>query len=234
MAKADDATMELWDHLDELRVRLLKAVIALIVTTAASFVFARRFIEILSQPIGGLDHLQAIEVTESIGVFMRVSLLGGVILAMPVIVYQLLMFVLPGLTSSERKWIYLAVPLASLLFLGGVVFSYFIMLPSAVPFLVDFLGIQATIRISNYINFVTNLMFWIGVSFEMPLLMFLLAKLKIVTAGMLFRQWRVALVIIAVLAAIVTPTVDPVNMGLLMLPLFGLYLLSILLALLAR
>jgi len=234
MNQAENATMELWDHLNELRGRLLKAVLALIVTTAVSFVVARDFIEILARPIGGMENLQAIEVTESIAVFMRVSLLGGVILAMPVIVYQLLMFILPGLTKSEKKYIYLAVPMASLLFLGGVLFTYAVMLPTAVPFLVDFLGIQATIRISNYINFVTNMMFWIGLTFEMPLLVFILAKLKIVTAGMLFRQWRLALVIIAIIAAIATPTVDPVSMGLLMLPLIGLYLLSILLALLAK
>ncbi len=90
------------------------------------------------------------------------------------------------------------------------------------------------VRLSNYVDFVTNLMFWIGLSFEAPLVMFILAKFHIVNARMLARQWRVAIVIIAVIAAMVTPTVDPVNMGLLMLPLFILYLLSVLLAMLAR
>lgn len=234
MTDLEEPKMELMEHLDELRRRLLVALLGLVVTTFASFALAQKFIELLTIPIGGLQNLQAIEVTENIGVFMRVSLLGGVILAMPIIVYELLSFIIPGLKPGEKKWIYLAVPFASLLFLAGVLFSYFVMLPSAVKFLISFLGVKANIRLSNYINFVTNLMFWIGVSFETPLLMFILAKLKIINARMLARQWRIAIVVIAILAAVVTPTVDPVNMGLLMIPLFILYLLSILLAALAR
>lgn len=230
----EEFQMDLFEHLNELRKRLFIALLALVVTTGISAAFAKQFIALLAQPIGGLGKVQAIEVTESISVFMRVALLSGVILAMPVIVYELLAFILPGLKPGEKKWIYLAVPFASLLFLSGVLFAYFVMLPSAVPFLVDFLGIEANVRISNYINFVTNLMFWIGISFETPLLMFILAKLHIVNAGMLSRHWRIAVVVIAILAAVVTPTVDPVNMSLLMLPLFILYLLSIFLAWLAR
>ncbi len=230
----NDFQMDLFEHLGELRNRLFKALIGLVITTVASFALADRFLKLLAIPIGGLQKLQAIEVTESIGVFMRVALLSGVILAMPVIVYQLLSFILPGLHPNEKKWVYIAVPFASLLFLGGVLFSYFVMLPAAVPFLTSFLGISANIRISNYINFVTNLMFWIGVSFETPLLVFVLAKMHIVNGKMLAKQWRIAIVVIAVIAAVVTPTVDPVNMGLLMVPLFVLYLLSVLLAFMAK
>ncbi|MCL4560612.1 MAG: twin-arginine translocase subunit TatC [Chloroflexi bacterium] len=234
MAQPEDGKMELFDHLNELRARLLKSVLAIIVTTAASATLAQRIIELLARPIGGIQNLQAIEVTENISVFMRVSLLGGVTLAMPVIVYQLLAFIMPGLKTGEKKWVYIAVPMASLLFLAGVLFAYFVMLPSAVTFLISFLGVAANIRLSNYMGFVTNLMFWIGLSFETPLLVFFLAKLKIVTAKTLLRQWRVAIVVIAVIAAVATPTVDPVNMGLLMAPLFVLYLLSVLMAFLAR
>jgi len=236
MSVQNENAMTIWDHLGELRKRLFVALIALAISTVACLSFAQQFIQLLARPIGGLENLQAIEVTENISVFMRVSLLAGLILAMPVIVYELLMFVLPGLTSSEKKWIYLAVPIASILFLCGVLFSYFVMLPTAVPFLVGDIipGVISKPRISNYVNFITNLMFWIGVSFEAPLLVFILAKFKIVTAKSLLRQWRIAVVIIAVLAAMVTPTVDPVNMGLLMVPLFILYLLSVLMAFLAQ
>jgi sec-independent protein translocase protein TatC len=233
-SESNEFQMDLFEHLNELRSRLFKALIGLVVTTIASFALADRFLQLLARPIGGLQKLQAIEVTESIGVFMRVALLSGVILAMPIIVYQLLSFIMPGLHPNEKKWLYLSVPFASLLFLSGVVFSYLVMLPAAVPFLTSFLGINANIRISNYINFVTNLMFWIGVSFETPLLVFVLAKMHIVNGKMLAKQWRIALVVIAVIAAMVTPTVDPVNMGLLMAPLFVLYLLSVLLAFLAK
>jgi Sec-independent protein secretion pathway component TatC len=117
-----------------------------------------------------------------------------------------------------------------LMFLAGVFFTYKVMLPTAIPFLISFLGVTTTPRISNYIQFVTTLMFWVGVSFETPLVIFLLAKLRLITAGALIRQWRIAIVVIAVLAAVITPTGDPINMALLMAPLLALYLISILLA----
>jgi sec-independent protein translocase protein TatC len=230
----DETDMTIWEHLNELRRRLFAAVIALVITTAISFLAANYFIEVLTEPVGGLAHLQAITVTENVGVFMRVALLGGVILGMPVIVYELLLYILPGLTSKEKKWIYVAVPFASLLFLAGVMFSFYIMLPRAIPFLLGFLNVPTTPRISDYIDFITNLMFWIGVSFETPLIIFVLAKFKVVSASQLIKGWRFAVVIIAVIAAVVTPTVDPVNMSLLMVPLMGLYGLSIILAWFAR
>jgi sec-independent protein translocase protein TatC len=231
---SDFKELTIWEHLDELRGRLFKMLIALAVTSALSFAFAQTFINFLLEPIGGADMVQSIEVTENISVFMKVSLLSGVVLAMPIIIYQLLSYILPGLLPNEKKWIYLAVPAATLLFLTGIFFSFYIMLPAALPFMTGFLGIKTVPRPANYISFITNLMFWIGVSFETPLLMFILAKFKVVNAKMLAKQWRFAVVGIAVLAAIVTPTVDPINMSLLMVPLFILYLLSIFLAWLAR
>jgi sec-independent protein translocase protein TatC len=122
---------------------------------------------------------------------------------------------------------------ASILFLGGVSFAWFVMIPAAVPFLVNFLGITTHVRPMNYFDFITTLMFWIGICFEMPLVVMLLAKLKFITARQLAQGWRYAVVGIAIVAALVTPTVDPVNMSLVMLPLLGLYLISILLAVLA-
>jgi sec-independent protein translocase protein TatC len=231
----EEKEMTIWEHLGELRNRLFIALIALLVTTLISFIFADRFIQVLAIPMpGGLQSLLAIEVTENISVFMKVSLLSGFILALPFILYELLAYVLPGLTDSERRWVLISIPLASVFFLVGVAFCYFVMLPAAIPFLTGFLGVKTTPRLSSYIGFVTNMMFWIGISFELPLLVFILAKLKIVNAKMLLKQWRVAIVVIAVVAAIVTPTPDPVNMSLLMAPLFVLYMLSILFAFLAR
>jgi sec-independent protein translocase protein TatC len=216
-----------------LRKRLFIGLIAMVITTLASFAFAQRLIFILAQPVGGTQNLLSIEVTENMGVFMRVSLLSGFVIALPVIFYEVMAFVLPGLHASEKKWVFMMIPLATLLFVIGVLFAYFVMLPTALPFLINFLGIKTTPRLSSYFSFVTGLLFWIGISFETPLVVFFLAKLKLVTAKGLARQWRVAVVVIAVLAAVITPTPDPVNMGLLMLPLFGLYLLSLLLATLA-
>ncbi len=226
--------MSIWEHVNELRKRLFRAVIGLVLTTTISFSIASKLLEMLAVPIGGLDKLQSIEITENMGVFMKVSLLSGFIFALPYILYQLLAFILPGLKPGEKRWVIMAIPLATLLFVIGVAFSYFVMLPAAIPFLTNFLGIPTTPRLSNYFNFMTNLMFWIGVAFEAPLVVFVLAKLRLVSAKALLKQWRIAIVVIAVMAALITPTVDPVNMGLLMLPLFLIYLLSAIFAWLAR
>jgi sec-independent protein translocase protein TatC len=227
--------MSIWDHVGELRMRLLKGLGALVLTTAVSISFmAPRFIDWLAGPAGGLDSFIAIEVTETMGVYMRVSLLSGFIMALPLILYQVLAFIVPGLYDNEKKWLYLSIPIATLLFIAGVGFSYYVMLPAALPFLSGFLNITPAWRISKYIEFVTNLMFWIGIAFETPLLVFVLAKLKIVTPAMLLKQWRFAVVIIAIVAAMITPTVDPVNMALLMVPLFTIYMLSILFATFAK
>lgn len=223
-------SMPLLQHLNELRQRLFKAFLAVILATAASFAFAGQLINYLAQPIGGSKALVSIEVTENIAIFMRVALLGGIVFGMPFIVYQLLRFILPGLKTREKTWLLLIVPLASLLFVAGVAFTWFVMIPSAVPFLIHFLGITTHVRPLNYFEFITTLMFWIGICFELPLVIMFLARLKIVTAKQLLGGWRYAVVAIAIVAAAVTPTVDPVNMGLVMAPLTGLYLISIVLA----
>jgi sec-independent protein translocase protein TatC len=233
MKKKSDR-MTFWGHLEELRHHLLMAVLALAVSTVGSLFIADRFINLLAIPVGGLAKLQSIEVTENIAVFMRVALLSGVIIAMPVILYQLLAFVLPGLKPNEKRWLYLIIFFGTLLFAIGIAFAYFIMLPASVKFLIDFLAVETKPRISNYINFVTDLLFWMGVAFQTPLIIFALAKFRLVSAKTLVKKWREGIVIIAILAAVITPTVDPVNMALLMVPLIGLYWLSVLLAYLAR
>jgi len=232
---SDESTMmSIWEHVGELRRRLLWILVFLALGVLVNFGITQYVLDFLAVPVGGLQNLQSIEVTENIGVFMRVSLLGGFILAFPFIIYQIIAFVMPGLKGSERKWIYLSIPFAFIMFVAGVAFAYFIMLPAAVPFLIEFLGVKTTPRLSNYMNFVTNLMFWIGISFETPLLIFILAKLHLVTPRSLLKGWKIAVVISAVLAAFITPTVDPVNMALLMAPLMGLYFLSIILSLFAH
>ncbi|MFN3762018.1 MAG: twin-arginine translocase subunit TatC [Anaerolineae bacterium] len=220
----------LLEHIEELRQRLLKALVALAVGVVISALFTNQLLEWLARPVGGLEKLEAIEVTENLGVFMRVALLGGVLLAMPVIVYQVWRFVTPGLYPHEKRYVYLLAPAATLLFVAGAAFAYFVMLPTAVPALLGFAPIPTRPRPANYISFVTNLMFWVGISFEMPLFIFFLAKVGLVSPRDLLRNWRVAVFLIALLAALVTPTGDPINMGLVMIPLVVLYGLSVLLA----
>jgi sec-independent protein translocase protein TatC len=222
--------MTLLEHLVELRSRLVRASVALLIATAISFIFADRLVDIFTVPIGGREALEAIDVTENIGVFMRVSLIGGLVLAMPVIVYQFIRFVVPGLTREERRYLWIVVPSASILFLGGVAFAYFVMLPVAVPFLIGFLDIPTRPRPKTYFGFVSRLMFWIGASFEMPLILAFLARLGIITPQTLKQNRKYAIVLIAVVAAAITPTVDPVNMLLVMAPLMLLYELGVLLS----
>jgi sec-independent protein translocase protein TatC len=145
------------------------------------------------------------------------------------------MFLLPGLESDEKRYVIWGVPSATVLFLIGVAFAWFIMIPAAIGFLSAW---QPEIFIQQwqsreYIPFVTSLVFWVGISFETPLIIFILAKLGLVTPQFLIKQWRFAVVMIAIAAAMITPTVDPFNMGLVMLPLIALYGLSILLSYLA-
>ncbi len=230
----EQSQMSLLGHINELRKRLLVCVIALALTTIASFAFSQKIASYLAEPIGGLQAMSSIDVTENMSAFMKISLLSGVIMALPVIFYQILAFIMPGLNPNERTWIWMAMPSAILFFVAGVAFAYFVMLPAALPFLINFMGISTSPRPKTYFSFVTNLMFWVGVIFEMPLLMYILARLKIVSAKSLVKQWRIALVVSAIVAALITPTADPVNMGLMMLPLFVLYLISILFAVIAR
>ena len=224
----------LLEHIGALRKHLFRAVIALFITTGLRFVFATQILDFLAEPIGGIEKLQAIEVTESIGAFMRVSLLSGFALAFPYILFEVFTFVNPGLKKRERVLILMSLPFAAMLFIAGLAFAWFVMLPTALPFLLQFMDIITKPRPSNYIRFVTNLMFWIGIAFQFPLVIFVLASLGIVRAETLVRGWRIAIIGIAVLAAIVTPTVDPVNMGLVMLPMIILYFFSIFLAKIAQ
>ena len=220
-------------HLEELRKTLLWSLVGLIAGVVAVVFYVNPILNFLTQPIGGLQNLQAIEVTETMSVYMRVALLGGLIIALPWIIYQVLRFVGKGLLPAERKGIYLALPFAVLLFLAGVAFAFYIMLPASLGFFQEILDVTTSIRLKSYIGFTTNIMFWIGVSFQLPLVFFVLSKIGIVNSKMLLKGWRVAIVAIAILAAVITPTGDPINMLIFMLPLFVLYLLSILLSALA-
>jgi sec-independent protein translocase protein TatC len=223
-----DTLGALGEHVNALRKHVFRAVVVLAVTTALSFIFAQKLMALLAVPLGGTDRLQVIEPTEAIGVFMRVSLLSGLAFAMPWIVMELYLFVAPGLMPRSRLLLLAAIPAASILFLLGMAFTYFVMLPAAVPFLIDFMHFRAAWRPSAYFGLVTSLMFWIGIAFQMPLLIYALAAVGLISARQLARQWRIAIVAIAIIAAAVTPTVDPVNMALVMLPMLLLYGLSIL------
>ncbi|MCC7130345.1 MAG: twin-arginine translocase subunit TatC [Anaerolineae bacterium] len=233
--KAWEHPNELMVHVDALRKHLLRAVLVLGIMTALSFVFFQQILSFLAAPLeGGMESLVAIEVTEPVGTVMRVALLTGFALAFPYIAFEAFLFIAPGLDRKLRIYGLLAIPIATLFFFGGMIFAYYVLLPSAIPFLINFMGIQTIPRPSSYVRFVTAIMFWIGIAFEFPLIVFLLAKVGLVRARAMLNQWRLAVVIIAVAAAVITPTVDPINMALVMGPLIVLYFFSIFLAWLAQ
>jgi sec-independent protein translocase protein TatC len=223
------------EHLDALRKHIFRGLIALVITSAISIGFTRSILVFLARPLpGGIDTLRSITVTENFGTSFRVALLAGFAMAFPYIALELWMFVAPGLRRRARLWGLFSIPIATLFLVGGMAFSYFVLLPPALRFLTGFMGIETNPRPAEFYNFVTNLMFWIGIFFEFPLVIFLLAKVGLVRASQLARQWRIAIVVIAILAAVVTPTPDPANMSLVMAPMIVLYFLSIGLAFLAR
>jgi len=228
--KAVDNPNEILYHLNDLRKHIFRAIAFLAITTVFSFIFTSQIIDFLARPIGGIGELIAIDPTEPIGVFMRVALLSGFAIAFPYIALELWLFAAPGLSRNARIFGLIAIPIATLFFLGGMAFAYFVMLPTALPFLLNFMGLQTVPRPSSYLRFVTSVMFWLGIAFQFPLIIYVLAVLGFVNSRMLIQQWRIAIVIIAIAAAMITPTIDPVNMALVMGPMIILFFLSILLA----
>ncbi len=224
------------EHIEELRFRLFISAASVVIGLGVSVFFGNDIIDFLKKPAEARSEnfeLQFIEPFELFVTYFRVSLLGGLILGMPMIVYQGLRFVSPGLDASERRWLHATVAGTFLLFLGGVAFAYYIALPPALGFLLDFGGGEIAtpnIRVGSYVDFVTRLLFWTGVSFQTPLIVMYLARFGIVSARQLLRWWRFAIVGAFVVAAIVTPTIDPVTQSLVAGPIIVLYFLGIILA----
>jgi sec-independent protein translocase protein TatC len=225
---------EILGQLDDVRKHLLRSLLAVMITVGISFWYTDRLITYLALPMGGIQTLQAIEVTESIGVYMKVALMSGIALATPYLAFELWLFFAPGIMPRSKQLGLFSIPLALVFFLGGMAFAYYVMLPTALPFLINFLGIATRLRPASYFDFITSLMFWIGVAFEFPLVIFGISAMGFIQPRTLLKQWRLAVVLISVLAAVITPTVDPVNMAMVMAPMTALYFLSILFSWLAQ
>lgn len=233
--------MTLLEHLLELRRRVTWMAGAVALGMILFFIPAIgfRFIDALLEPARRSVpdfRPQFIEPMENIAVFFRVALLGGITVAMPVMVYHLLRFVTPALTRNEKRWMFPIVAGASAAFLGGIAFGYFIVLPFTLKFLLTFGNsyAQADWRIGNYIDFVTRMLLVLGLVFETPLVVMGLAKFRIVSARQLLHWWRYAIIAAFMLAAVVTPTIDPVTQTLVGGPIVLLYFVGIVLAWLVR
>jgi sec-independent protein translocase protein TatC len=221
--------MSLMEHLNELRVRLMWVVASLFIGTMLAFVFARPLLQFIRTPLDDSAMLIAIGPTDTIINVFKVSFMVGASLSMPVIVYHSIAFVMPGLYPNEKRNLLMALPAIMALFLGGMAFAFYVMLPVALAFLQGFLGdvIEQTWTFDKYVGFITRVTFWIGVSFETPVVLAFLARAGIVSGQQLLHFWRHAIVIIAIVAAIITPTIDPVNMTIVMVPLIVLYFFSV-------
>lgn len=217
-------------HLAELRTRLTWSAAVVLICTALAFAFHEDVLTLLMKPAEGFAGIPAqkpiyTELTEFIGVAIKVSLLAGLILSLPFILFQLAMFVSPGLTSSERRLVLALIPVCLLVFILGAAFGYRILFPPAVHFLLSFGSEVATpyIRIGNYANLMITLLFWMGIVFETPVVMFFLSKIGLVTPSFLGRNRRYAVVVAFILGAIITPTFDPINQTIVALPIIVLY-----------
>lgn len=223
----DEQGLSILGHLNELRVRLTWAFAGLALATIVSFVFTEQLLNILISPYG--EQLQTLSPTEGLQTYFRVALAAGITISMPWILYQLWRFIEPGLHSNEKRYVYVFVPSATLLFLLGAAFCWFVLLPSAILFLANFMPtiFSPEWTSQEYIGFATSFIVWVGIAFQIPLVIYFLARFGLLTSANLREHWRVAVVGIAIVAAAVTPSIDPVTMILTMIPLVLLYLLSI-------
>jgi sec-independent protein translocase protein TatC len=228
---SNDKRATVLGHLRELRTRLIRSVLAVAAASLIAFIFYDWIFYFLILPAEGIN-LVYIEMTEMIGTIMRVCLVSGIALAMPYLVYQGIMFISPALSSKEKKYIYLILPWIALMFIAGVLFGYFILVPPATKFLITFGSDIATpqIKIGNYISIVTRLLLAIGLVFEMPVVTTFLSRLGIIKPKWLSDRRKMAVIFAFILAALITPTFDPINQSLVAVPLILLYELSILLA----
>ncbi len=231
--------MALIDHVREIRDRVFRCAIAMAIGSAIGFAISTPVLKILIQPYAATGEMEKIIVnspTEALTNIFSVSLMVAAMLALPYILFQFLAFIMPGLYDHEKRSIYFGLPFGFVLFVIGVAFAWFVMVPNGLAFLKG-LGAEvftAMWKADEYIPFVTGLLFWLGVAFEMPLIMYLLARANVITGRLLMKNWRYAIIIIAIISAVITPTPDPINMGLVMAPLLVLYGISIVLAFLAR
>ncbi|MDX1468424.1 MAG: twin-arginine translocase subunit TatC [Acidimicrobiia bacterium] len=222
----EEQRSSLLSHLEELRWRVFKMFIAVIVGAIAAFVFTDQLRDILQAPFESAApgfRLQALTVTEEWGVLMRVALFGGVILASPVVLYQVWAFVHPALTKKEKKW---AIPIVSalvILFIGGVLFGYTV-LPKGLDFLLGvFDEVDNNLRIGDYYSFTLRFLLAFGLAFLYPVFLFAAGAAGIVSSEQLARGRRWAVLAVVVAAALITPTGDVLNLMILAVPLYLMY-----------
>ncbi len=229
-------------HLVELRDRLVKSLIAIAIGTIIGFWIVNSPV-LLGEPLPVFlvrhlappgTQLQGIDTGEVFFAYMRMALVVGITLAMPFVLYQIVAFFLPGLLPHEKRMLFIALPFVTELFIAGVAFGWFFTVPAALGFLLGF-GVDGTTiitqpRVDSFIGTVATLLLWNGLIFQLPAIVYVMARLGVVTAARLASTRRYAIVIIFIIAAFITPTGDPYNLLLLAIPMYLLYEVGIILA----
>ena len=225
----------------ELRKRLGWIAVCFLISTFAAFAFHNQIFAILMEPaenFASAPNNKPIytELTEYLSAAFKVSLFTGIILSTPLIIYQGVMFASPGLKKNEKIYLWILIPSSLTLFLIGAAFGYWILFPPMIKFLLTFGNDIASpfIKIGNYTNIMISLLFWMGLIFETPLIMFFLSKIGVVNHKILRRYRRHTIVLAFVLGAIITPTIDPITQSLVALPIIIMYEAGIWLSWLAK
>ena len=224
--------MSLLEHLEELRRRLFYILGTLLVGFCVSWAFARPIFQFLSRPIYRYlpegQKLVMLKVTDAFFLYLKVAFLASLFLCTPIILYHVWKFVAPGLYRKEQRWALGFIFFGSLLFLSGGAFAYYVAFPFAVEFLLG-VGTEFTASITgpSYLQFLMTVMIGLALMFELPVVIFFLAQVGLVTPRFLLRHFRWAVLIIFIVAALITPTPDVFNLMLFALPTIALYLLGI-------
>lgn len=231
MAKTKDTTMPFLDHLEELRWRLVKSLAAILVGAIITFFFIDQIFALLIEPTSRVAGFMQLQVLTVQGMFMikwGIALVGGIILAIPVLTYQIWRFVAPGLHVHEKKYVAPLIIFTFLAFLAGVAFAYLIIIPFSIQFFtgMGYEFVQNNFSINYYFSFIIWLMLGSGAIFELPVLVFILSLIGILTPAFLNHYRRHAIVIILIISAVITPP-DPVSLIIMSIPLWGLYEISI-------
>lgn len=233
--QASMPAMSFLDHLEELRKRLVYSVIALVGGFFICWGYAERIVGVMQQPItdaltknGAAPKLVFLNPTEPFNLYLKVAFMAGLFVASPVVLYQVWLFISPGLYRNEKKYVFPFMISTVSLFLAGGYFGYKMVFPAALDFLIGFgKQFQPMITVNEYIDLFLTIIIGLGVVFEMPILVFFLALLGVVSAGWMWRNVRYSILVIFVIAAVLTPTTDIMNMCLFAAPMVVLYILSI-------
>ena len=224
--------MTLREHLLELRTRITVIVAVLVVASFALFPFKDAIFLFLQSPLPRGASLQQITPTESLFTFIKLTFILGFGIASPLILYQVIAFVAPGLYPHERRWVYLSIPAVAAAFLAGAAFAWFVVMRFTVGFLASFAppSIRTELTIDSWADFVIRILLAVGFAFETPFVVFVLAKIGLVKARTLSKYRRYAVVVIAIIAAIITPTPDPFTQAAVGIPMWALYEIGVILA----